>query len=110
VQNGGVRVTTPHFVLLLRGRAASAAGPGRLGITASKQVGNAVARNRSKRLVREAFRLDPGLLPEGIDLVVIVRAGTPELGLAQVRAEWAAVRGLVVKRAAALVRRGEIVR
>lgn len=35
----------------------SASGSPRLGITVSKRVGNAVVRNRVKRLVREWFRL-----------------------------------------------------
>ena len=103
IQQGGVRVTTKHFVLVLsRGR--DPAAPSRLGITASKQVGGAVIRSRCKRLVREAFRLDPGLVPAGVDLVVIVRAGAHELGLAGVQAEWAPVRGLLARRAAAVLR------
>ena len=90
-------MTTPHFVLLI---APSSEGrPARLGVTASKHVGDAVRRNRTKRLVREAFRLHPELFPDGIDLVVIARAGAPTLSLADVVAEWTAVRSLVAKRA-----------
>jgi ribonuclease P protein component len=37
----------------------------RLGLTVSKQFGNAVARNRFKRLIREAFRLNQHLIPPG---------------------------------------------
>ena len=37
-----------------------------LGVTASKRFGNAVARNRFKRLIREAFRLQQYLLPPGL--------------------------------------------
>ena len=47
----------------------------RLGVTVSKRVGNAVVRNRVKRLVREYFRCHREMLPGSIDLNVIARAG-----------------------------------
>ena len=42
----------------------------RLGCTVPKVVGNAVERNRLKRLIREAFRRTRDRLPEGCVLVV----------------------------------------
>jgi ribonuclease P protein component len=45
----------------------------RLGITASRKVGNAVVRNRCKRILREIFRQHKTLFPQGADLVVVVR-------------------------------------
>ena len=48
----------------------------RLGIVASKKLGNAVRRNRAKRLIREMFRLSqtPGGLGR-VDIVVIPNGG-----------------------------------
>jgi len=43
----------------------------RLGLSVSKKVGNAVIRNRWKRLLREAFRTSQSVLPDGLDLVVL---------------------------------------
>jgi ribonuclease P protein component len=48
----------------------------RLGVSVSrKKVRRATARNRVKRLIREAFRLSKAELPAGVDLVVIPRGG-----------------------------------
>jgi ribonuclease P protein component len=50
----------------------------RLGISVSKKkVKTAAARNRLKRLIREAFRLSKPELPIGLDLIVVPRAGVP---------------------------------
>ncbi len=43
----------------------------RLGAGSTKRLGNAVQRNRQKRLVREAFRLTRRELPQGVDMVVL---------------------------------------
>ena len=48
----------------------------RLGITVTRKVGNAVFRNRAKRVTREAFRRTRDGLPPGTDVVVIVKRDT----------------------------------
>lgn len=50
----------------------------RLGITAGKKVGNAVKRNRAKRIVREAYRAAEAQMPIGLDIVVVARSVLPE--------------------------------
>jgi ribonuclease P protein component len=51
----------------------SEGGQPRVGYVVSRKVGSAVARNRAKRLLREAVRLEGGGIPEGLDLVVVAR-------------------------------------
>lgn len=51
----------------------------RVGITASKKIGNAVKRNRSRRIIRAAYR---ALLPRldqnrNLDLIFVARGKTP---------------------------------
>jgi ribonuclease P protein component len=106
VQGIGLRASTPHFVLLVARRQDRVDLPSRLGIVVTKKVGNAVARARVKRVCRECFRLWPGFVPYGIELVVIARDGADELGLAEVHAEWERGRSLLLKRCAAAMRAG----
>ena len=50
----------------------------RLGITAGKKIGNAVKRNRAKRIIRAAYAAAEPLLPIGLDVVVVARSSMPE--------------------------------
>lgn len=60
-----------YFVLFVR-RAEDACG--RLGVVASKKVGNAVARSRAKRRLRELFRRHPEAFAAlGGDVVLVAR-------------------------------------
>ncbi len=58
----------------------------RVGLSVSKKVGNAVARNRCKRLFREAFRLSQHDLPAGVDLIMIPRNVSREPTVAELSA------------------------
>ncbi|MEX0885426.1 MAG: ribonuclease P protein component [Phycisphaeraceae bacterium] len=49
----------------------------RLGLIVPRRVGNAVVRNRVKRLLRESFRLLQHELPAGYDVVVQVHPHPP---------------------------------
>jgi len=103
IQEGGSRITLPSFIVLLGAR--SDDGPARLGITVTRKFGDAVHRNRVKRLLREVFRRTPELFPNGIDFVVIPKAPAGRsLHFDEVEHEWRAAGRLVAARAASLRR------
>lgn len=107
MQSIGQRASSAHFVLLVAARSpapANASGCARLGVVATKKVGNAAQRNRIKRVCRECFRAWPELVPDGIDLVVIARPGAHELDLASVRGEWEQARPVMLRRCEAALR------
>jgi ribonuclease P protein component len=100
-QSAGSRIVLGKCILLLRAR--SDAGPARLGITVTRKFGDAVRRNRAKRVVREAFRQLPGLLPDGIDLVVIPKSAQ-EFSTPELLEEWRGAGRLIAARADSLRR------
>ena len=73
----GRRHSSGAFVLLVR--PTSGSGRARLGITASRKVGNAVVRNRVKRRIREWFRRGGQAQLWGLDVVVIARTSAARL-------------------------------
>jgi ribonuclease P protein component len=80
----GKSVAMPLFVVYA---ATNSLGENRLGMSVSKKVGNAVVRNRVRRLIRENFRLffwnanarEKTNAPQGYDFIVIARPPAGEL-------------------------------
>lgn len=72
----GVRRSSRFFTIVACG---NSNGVKRLGITVTKKTGNAVFRNRTKRLIREFFRRNKDLFPAGHDVVVMAKKNTPPL-------------------------------
>lgn len=75
--NSGTRVPMPPFILLVK---PTSLGVSRAGFTVTKRVGNAVARNRAKRRLREVARLSmPELAIPSADHIFIARPQDGEL-------------------------------
>ncbi len=63
-------------------------GPTRLGLSVGKRIfRHAHRRNRLKRILREAFRLEYGALPQGVDLVIVPALPGCDPSLAEARKE-----------------------
>ncbi len=77
----------------------------RLGVSVSRQHGPAVRRNKIKRLLREAFRLERAGLPDGFDLILIPRVRESKLLLAPLRAELRELVQRIARKADAAPRR-----
>lgn len=66
--------------------------PLRLGLTASRKVGNAVSRNRARRRLREIARQELRERPRhGADIVLIARKTTADIDFATLRADLTSV-------------------
>lgn len=89
--NAGLRVPMPAFILLVRPRGVQSIAPpdaARVGFTVSKRLGNAVARNRVRRRLREAARLTvPHAGVPGADHVFIGRPQPAEQPFAELVAD-----------------------
>ena len=62
----------------------------RLGITTTRKIGNAVERNRARRLLREAFRKNKWLVPAGVDIVINVKRPLVEAAYGDLEGDFVA--------------------
>ncbi len=88
LSRSGKKCVLPAFILQAA-RQGDACAPFRLGLTASRKVGNAVTRNRAKRRLRALVRLYEA--PEklaGWDIVLIARTTAGERDFAQMRQDF----------------------
>ena len=74
VREQGRTFRCPHFFLQLLETAPPEELLRRIGIITSRRIGNAVKRNRARRLFREIFRTNQEALPKTCDMVIVVRS------------------------------------
>lgn len=91
IRNVGLRRVMPYFITQLK--IADVEGkesrqPTRFGVIASRRVGNAVVRNRGKRIFRRLFYKHQSLLPVGSQLVVILRMGFNKVSFSQLENDF----------------------
>jgi ribonuclease P protein component len=60
----------------------------RIGITTTRKIGNSVERNRARRLVREAFRRNKWLVPQGVDIVINAKRSLVEAAYRDFESEF----------------------
>src|SRR5918992_113652 len=83
-KNLSTKQHTANFLIITRETDRSEA---RLGITVSSKIGNAVVRNRVKRLLRECFRHWSHRIVPPRDILIIAKQGAARLSLSQVASE-----------------------
>lgn len=75
----GRRIQNEHFIVYF---SAGQHDRSRIGVTVTKKVGNAVKRNRIKRLVREFFRLNRHRISGKWDISVIAKRQAADISCA----------------------------
>ncbi len=73
----GKSIVTPYFVIYLF-RNKRQPGVTRYGITTGKKIGNAVTRNRARRVLRAAFVSLESRVPSGYEVILVARGRTAQ--------------------------------
>ena len=73
--------------------ASRTAEPARVGVIASRRVGNAVVRARARRRLRELFRVNRSRLEPGTWVVLIAKRGIGDAPYDKLRDEWLRLAG-----------------
>jgi len=84
LSRGGKKIHSPHFLIITQ---PNERGEARLGLTVSSKVGNAVLRNRVKRLLRECFRKYRHQIAPNQDVLIIARNSAATLSWFEVERE-----------------------
>ena len=96
----GTRSGSRFIVVHANSTDARAGQPPRVGLVVSKAVGNAVVRNRTKRVLRALMSARVGQLPEGFDVVIRANADIPGSPTAVLAQDLDRLLATVVRRAA----------
>jgi ribonuclease P protein component len=80
----GKKYHTVHLVICVR---KNRLGVSRLGITTRKSTGNAVTRNRIRRLIREVYRLHKASFPRSCDVMIAAKNGAGKIDYWKMREE-----------------------
>ena len=91
VYRGGKSYANKYLVMYVRD---SGREDTRIGISASKKVGNSVVRHHVTRLVRESYRLNKDRVRLGLDIVVVARPAAKEADFKKIESAYLHLCGL----------------
>lgn len=86
VYRHGTSVANRQFVLYYKKRLAQdgEGAPFRMGVSVSKKLGNAVVRNRLRRVMKEVVRLHASQVEEGYDFIMIARKPVADMDYGEI--------------------------